>query len=288
MKLLLVSLLVALSLACSANAAAIELRNGWSVAASLKFLIDSGSRLKKGDVIAVRDPVPLITEVNRLNALLEQLRNEELSLRTQLEEAKAFGKDGNPAQRSNLEQAQTALDRYLTGEALLTRLTLQQAAADATTAFGNQTIRFNARDKMLQEGFIQKTEYDMEEARFNASKLAKETALARLDKFEKIEKPKVLQDLQKKVDTEKVALEHAVAHSQALQQQLPSKIDQQCKRISAVRGVLAQNLRYLAEVSILAPGDGVFDVRPSDHFPPLRVDSVLGPNELLGTLTTKP
>lgn len=279
--------LAVISSVSSIGASVVEVRNTWPVTASLKFLVGSHARLKKGDVIAVRDADPLIAEINRLTAVLENLRVEESALRAQLDDAKAFAKDGDPALRANLEQAQAALDRYLTNEGLLARLSLQQAAADATTAFGNQTVRFNARDKMLQEGFIQKTEYDMEEARFNSSKLARDTALARLEKFDKIEKPKAVQDLQKKVDAEKNALQRAELQSQVLIQQLPPKIEDLDKRMGTVRDVLAQNLRFLAEIAILAPADGVFALRSSEVAPPLAVNSILGPNELLGTLTAR-
>lgn len=270
-----------------AKATSVEIRNNWPMATSIQYLIASNTRIKKGDVIAVRDCAPLIDEVNRLNILIDQLSTEDHNLKSQLEEAKSFAKGGNPALKANLEQAQLALDRYVTNEALLTELTLQQAAAEATTALSNATVRFNARDKMLQEGFIQKTEYDMEESRFNSAKLAKDSAQARLEKFEKIEKPKAVQELQRKVDAEKTALQRAEAQNQLLVLQLPEKIDAQGKRIAALREVLSQNLRYLAEISMLAPVDGVFSVRSFDAFPPVATNSSLGPNELLGKIESK-
>lgn len=267
---------------------AADVRNTWPVSTSIKYLAGPSVRLKKGEAIAVFDSAPLILEISRLRVLVDQLREEEANLQRQLEKAQLDLKQGNPTQRAKVEEAQATLDRYMTSESLLSALSLQQSVNEANSAHANQLVRFNARDKMLQEGFIQKAEYEMEEFRLKSAKLAMDMAAARLDKFQKVDKPKALADLQSKLEIEVAELKAADARNKLLAQQLPVRLESLHKRIEAVQGVLSRNQQHLAETAIAAPAEGVFNLRPTETAPPLQVGALVGPEELVGTFTPRP
>jgi hypothetical protein len=263
-------------LATDSAPAPVEIRNRWPVGASLLYLAGPGTPLRKGVVVAVLDPEPLIAEIRRLETLLAKAQAEEQKL-AHLEE------DSNSLEltRKSVKEAEQALKRFAK-DAGISEMALQQAVTDTSAVQQQALVQFNAREKLLKEGFIQKPEYEMTGAKLESARLAADLARAKLDRFLSIEKPDHKADLEQKLAQAKEALEKA--QNSTSNEQLSDARAHLSKRIASLQAALAADKEHLTNVSIVAPVPCTLRLRSDASAPPIEENSLVGPGELIGQL----
>lgn len=267
------------SLRAADSSAAQEIRNRWPVGATLIYLAESGT-VRKGAVVAVLDPAALVNEVRRLEGLLGGAQTEQKSLQEQ--RAKAGEADASP--QKLVKESEEAQKLYADYDAMIGELSLQQALNDASLAYDQERVRFNARDKLLNEGFIQKTEYDLQGGKLQSAKIAADLARAKLNRFLNGERPQKEAELAQKVEEAKSALKKAEAKNAAAKEQTTGRLAELSKKINALQSAIGAAKEQLGTIVLAAPANGSFQPRSSEETssPPVRVGSLIGPGELIG------
>jgi multidrug resistance efflux pump len=262
---------------CAESSAPQEIRNRWPVGAALLYVAESGP-VKKGSVVAVLDPAPLVAEVERLEGLLRKAQAEQKSLQEQLGKAK----DGEDLVRKQAKEAEEAQKVFAEHDGNINELGLQQAVTDTSSAYDQELVRFNARDKLLQEGFIQKPEYELQGSKLRSAKLAADLARAKFERWQKFEKPHKEAELAQKLEEAKAAAKKTEAESAANREKLAARLGEMSKQIASFQGAVNAAREELGTVAQTAAGTGNFQFRPEEAGPPLKAGSLVGPGETIG------
>ena len=248
-----------------------EIRNP-SRGATILYTTPAGTSVEKGSVVAVLDPSPAIEEIKRRESVLADLHAALEKKKQQIALIDPSTVSDLVVKKTALVRAEADLQEYIQGDGLIEEQTLTQVLNDATSALAQEQTRFEARDKMLAEGFIQKSEWEQQAERVKACKLTVSIAQVRLDKFTKFVKPRRLRELQSAVDTLKASVTQIPINAEKSKAALSSDIDSLTKQIAAADKLLASTRETLKTGTILtAPTSGKFTP---------------GPDSLIGTITS--
>lgn len=180
---------------------------------ALQYLAPAGE-VRQGEVVAVLD----CTEVaRRLKTQAEQIAMVEQQLkqwREKLEVTKAINQEKLENAAEALVAAERDVAKYQENDAPGTEVALKLALHDAESEFKKQEERYASRDKLLEEGFIHKVEYDNEETRLKRTQLALEAARLKMTAFQKYEREAreaLLAQALKRARDEKAAMEKETA-----------------------------------------------------------------------------
>lgn len=248
-----------------------EIRNP-SRGAGILYIIPAGTSVEKGNVVAVLDPLPAIEEVKRQESALADLRAALEKKKQQIALIDPSTVSDLAIKKNALVRAEADLQEYIQGDGLIEEQTLTQVLNDATSALAHEQTRFEARDKMLAEGFIQKSEWEQQAERVKACKLTVSIARARLDKFTKFVKPRRLLELQSAIDTLKASVTRIPINADKSKDALTSDADSLARQIAAAKKSLSTAREYIKSSTVLtAPIAGQFTP---------------GPDSLIGTVTS--
>lgn len=237
------------------------------------YTLPAGASVEKGSVIAVVDPAPLIAEIKRQEAALTDLRAALEQKKQGIPLIDPAAAADLSAKKDALTKAESDLQEYTQGDGFIEEQTLTQTLNDATNALAQEQTRFEARDKMLAEGFIQKSEWEQQGEKVKSCKLALAIAQARLDKFTKFARPRRLRELQSAIATLKAAIAQIPVNASKAKADLASGIDSVTKQIAAADKLLAATRETLKTATILtAPISGRF---------------IPGPSALIGTVSSQ-
>ncbi len=181
--------------------------------AALQYLAPAGE-IRQGEVIAVLDSTPLTNALRELTRRVNDLEAQHHVAVDKLEVTEAINREKLTTAQEALTSAERALTKYLENEAPGAEVALKLTLHDAETEFKKQTERYNTRDRLLQEGFIQKVEYDNEETRLKRTELALEAARLKMDaflKYEREERESQLAKETKKLKEELAQIERSTA-----------------------------------------------------------------------------
>ncbi|HWL52947.1 MAG TPA: hypothetical protein VNQ90_10960 [Chthoniobacteraceae bacterium] len=224
----------------------------------LQYLAPPGQPVKKGEIIAVFDCVAV---VEALDANRAELAKEEKAISDAAEKiaaAEAAEVEAVQEGKEELRLLKVARERYLEGEAPLAELMLTIALHDAEAAYHQQEERFNARDKLLAEGFIQKVEYENEGIRFEKADLTRQAAKAKLANFTRFEKPLAIEQHSRKLKEKEAALAAAALKREKALDAL-RKEEAAAKKRHQSRLTKHRSLEALLEKTVIrAAEDGIF------------------------------
>ncbi len=190
------------------------LASALSEPATLEYLAPAGT-VKRGEIVAVLDCSAPAAKLRGAESALEAKRAEA----REEEKAAAAAREDQAREMAEAEEAvkdaERALGKYKEGEGPATELALQLALHDAEATWKGQTDRFNARDKLLAKGFIQKVEYDNEEVLLKRATLALEEAKIKLAAFTKYDKEQTTAKLARALAGKKETVEKLKARTTA-------------------------------------------------------------------------
>lgn len=236
------------------------------------YIVPPGTSVEKGSVVAVLDPSPAIDEIKRQETALADLRTALDKKKQQIALIDPASAADIIVKKEALARAEADFQEYTVADAIIEEQTLTQTLNNATSALAQEQTRYEARDKMLAEGFIQKSEWEQQAERVKSCKLTASIAQARLDKFTKFVKPRRLRDLQAAIDTLKTSIAQIPINAEKSKAALSADVDSLTKQIAAADKLLVSNRETLKTGIVLtAPTSGKFTP---------------GPAPLTGTLTS--
>ena len=251
----------------------------------IHFFVQDGKAVKKGEVIVVLNPEPILQSLHAAEGSAREAQNKASGIEGELA-ALSVGQD---SKRKGLEadqqDAARALERYRAIDQPLTEKRLQQAVLDADYGLRIEKERFEGRDDLLKQGVIRKSEWEDAGLKYQRAKLALETAQANLDAHLKFEKgPQgdrlalTLSQKEEALKTSNTAFENSKT---ALNSSLAAAKSQSVARQAEV----AHQQERLKQTAILAPSDGLFmTAKEPGSEAKLNLGSEVAEGQLIGTI----
>ena len=276
------------SFALQPRKAETQIANPLSSDSTLQYMAASGKPVQKGELLFVVNCTPVAEKLKQAQTVLLAAGTELKAREKQLAPMQAENAAKLAAANHQASQAERALRKYVEGEAPANELGLQIVVIDAQSEQTQQQLRFDSRDKLLKEGFIQKVEYDAEEVRLKKTKLSLDAAKIRLETFTKFERDQTTDQLDMTLREKKAAAQSAQAEGDrniaAAQQALET-----AKATLQAATTECERLReLLGRTAVVSPVDGEFTVGDASH-PELKVElgGPIAPGQILGVVIAK-
>ncbi|MEI6351123.1 MAG: hypothetical protein WCP06_08450 [Verrucomicrobiota bacterium] len=255
---------------------------------TLQYVAVPGKTVQKGELLFVVNCTQVFEKLNKAQEALSVAEAEAKAREKELAPMPVENAAKLAAANHQAAQAERALRKYVEGEAPANELGLQLVLIEAQSAQTQQQIRFDSRDKLLQEGFIQKVEYDAEEVRLKKTKLGLEAAKIRLETFVKFERDQITDQLEAALKDKKAAVQatqtegdRGIAAAQATLEAAKAKLQSaiaECERLKEL----------LHRTAVTAPAEGEFSVGdPSHPEVKMQLGGAIGPGEILGVVMAK-
>ena len=254
---------LALLLAAAASTAVaapetVTLTSPMKSASVVEFIAVSGRAVQPGEALLVLDT----------GAILDKLREAEAGRNPAEAEIKANQEKIAPLEAANAiaiaavaydaTQAERAFKRYQEGEAPANELTLKLNLVEAQSAFDRQQERFNARDKLLADGYIQKNEYDKEAVLLTKTQYALDAAKLKLDSFVKYERDQMSDQLARALEAKKLALSTTQTQSAKSVEAARAAVETSQQKLKAIETECERLKQLLKNTVLYAPAAGQF------------------------------
>lgn len=262
------------------------LSNSLPEAAIIEFVAEPGTTVRQGEIVVVLDCVPWIARLRDATKTLAAAQEEIKANDRRIAHMDADNSTKVEAAAYEALQAERSLEKYVEGDAPGAALLLQLALTEAKSDFDQQLDRFNSRDKLLKEGYIQKVEYENEGVRMKKAQLTLDAAKLKLETFEKFERvqmtdqcTRILEEKKKALRTLQTQLNQDAAAARSAGEILIAKekaAQAECERLREM----------LRRCFVTAPIGGQFkpgDVTHAECKPELGSTAL--PGQVLGTIT---
>lgn len=277
--------LLAASLAVTARAENVNLTNPLKAPAVVEFAAAPGRSVQPGEALLVLDTGAILDKLREAETRRKAAEDEIKANRDKIAPAEAAGATAVAAAAYEAAQAERAFNRYKEGDARASELNLKLNVIEAESALDRQQERYNARDKLLADGYIQKIEYEKEAVLLTKAQYTLESAKIKLDSFLKYERDQMTEQLSRVLEAKKQALanaqalaargvETAKAAVEGSQKKLQG-INEECERI---RGLLKNTVLYAPAAGVFTPGDPAhpeLKIEPGASLRPAAVVGVL-------------
>jgi len=181
--------------------------NPLAAASVLQYIAPSGKSVRKGDVLVVLDCQPILAKLHETESAIPAAETEVKTAGLKIPALEADKVAKLAALARDVSQAERTLRKYVDGDGAASESTMQLAVVDAQSAYDQAVDRYSSRDKLLQDGYIQKVEYDLCQVALDRAKLGLSGAKVRLETFVKYDKPILVEQYTKAVDDKKLAVE---------------------------------------------------------------------------------
>lgn len=221
------------------------------------FLIDDGTRVKKGDILAKLDPLPFQSQVENLKAEVAELK-----AAVDAAEQMVASEDNQVGQEIanteyNLNVATLELKQFEEGDGPLKISMLQEERQKAKLELQRYEAFYNDLLELKKEGFDNKSEISAAQERVTVLREQFDEASVRFESYKKHVFPALQESARAKkqnalllVDQTRQGGVHKVAKAQATLNQITSKV-------SSKEAALRQAGSELEKTVIKAPFDGI-------------------------------
>ncbi len=213
------------------------------VKAQILSLIDEGTQVKAGDVLAELDKESVLDDIERLEDNVIQLETGLKSARTELNiQVDTNAGDIEEADRE-VRFTGLELERYEQGESKLKLREMELRLSQAKD-------KYEKMPRLLEEGFV--TPVEVEE-----NKLAFESAQLELDNYKRYTHPMTLEQKKSDVTEAERGLTRVKARAQARFEEKTAVARQKERQYETAVGKLDEEKERLENLTIIAPQDGI-------------------------------
>ncbi len=213
------------------------------VKAQILSLIEEGTLVKAGDILAELDKESVQDDIERLEDNVIQLTADLKNARTDLEIQIATNDSDIEGADLKLKFSRLGLERYVEGDAKLELRDLELKLDEARD-------KWEKMPKLLEEGFV--TVVDAEK-----NKLAFESAQLKLENYKKYTYPMTLEQKQSDVTEAKRELKRVKARAEARFEAKTAVVRQKERQFETAVGKLEEEKERLQNLTIVAPQDGI-------------------------------
>ena len=252
----------------------------------IRFVADGGKAVRKDEVIFILDPAPLTANFHKALETLQTAENQARAANKAVEDATADKATKLANATYEIAVAEAALEKYVKYEGPAALLGLRLAVEDARAAFELQSDRFDARDQLLKDGYIQKVEYDGEATRLTRTKLTLESATLRLDAFTQFDQKQATERLERAAREKRTALESITRSADAAISTAQATAKNLAENLPSLRAERDKLRSQVKKTIIKAPADGVLTIgEPASPSTKLETGSEVKEGAVLGTIS---
>jgi len=225
--------------------------------ALLQYLAPEG-KVRKGEIVAVLDCTSYAAKLREAQKAVSEKQAALREIDKNLEAAKAESGIRIPEAELEVADAERTLGKYVEGDGPAAELALQLALHDAEAAFKLQSERFAARDRLLEEGFIQKVEYNNEEVLLKRTRLVLEAAKLKLSTFTKYDKEQTVAQHSRTLETKQTEVKKLRVKIAAQEAASNAALERGRKALVSLEAERDRWKELLQKAVVRAPGEGVF------------------------------
>jgi HlyD family secretion protein len=213
------------------------------VKAQVLSLVEEGSLVKAGDVLAELDKESVLEDIERLEDKFIQLEAELKNARTDLEIQEATNASDIEGATLKLRFAGLGLERYVEGDH---KLQLRELELRLDEARDNH----EKMPRLLKEGFVTQVDADRK-------KLAFESAQLELENYNKYTHPMTLEQKQSDVTEADRELKRVKARAEARVESKTAVLRQKDRQYETAKEKLEEERERLKNLTIIAPQAGI-------------------------------
>jgi multidrug resistance efflux pump len=285
MKTNLALLLVAVASAAVAAPETVTLTHPLKEPGLVVFIAASDRAVHPGEALLVLDNSATVAKLREAEAGLKPAEAEIKTNQDKIAPLEAANATAIAAATYEATQAERAFKRYKEGEAPASELTLKLNLVEAQDALDHQQERFNARDKLLADGYIQKNEYEKEAVLLTKTQFALEAAKLKLDSFVKYERDQMSEQLARALEAKKLALSTTQTQTTQSVNAARAAVEASQQKLKALEAECERLRQLLKNTVLCAPSAGQFVVGDPAQ-PEIKIEpgSTLRPGAVIGVL----
>lgn len=285
MKRLLALLLLPFAITAPTHAEPVAIRTRQATRV-LQYIAPTGKTVREGEIIAVLDCLSICEDLQEVETELAKQSATARSKETEITRQEAANVEKEADAAYEITKADRVYQKYLEGDAPAQELALQLALNEAEAGLKKQTDRYNARDKLLQDGYIQKVEYEAEEVLLQKSKLTHDAAQLKLKAFIKYERAQATEQYARTLKEKKAAVETVKKEGDKAIEKLRAELAAAQKSVKALTIEKDQLTQQLDKTVIIAPTAGTLALGdPARPDLKIRRGATVSSTDLLGTIT---
>jgi len=265
----------------------VEIRNLVEGRTLIKWIIEEGSRVAKGDLLVEITSDEIVNRVEEETLRVESARSELVAAQeaVALQESQNLSTEGKA--RLAVELAQLEKDRWLLGEVATRNKDIEVRLQLAGRNAKQRQEDFENSQMLFDQGFISKSEMVDDQNRLDEATAELEKAVLAKQIYLKYEYPKDLKAKTSDLDESKAELERVISSNFRTLEQKKADLINKERQLTIRASRLANLQQQLAACSIYAPGDGLVVYgtsvgrNPWRREEPLQIGQEIHNNQLL-------
>jgi HlyD family secretion protein len=186
-----------------------------TVATTIKWLVDDGTEVKKGDKVIELDDSGLQEQLKQQNIVVEQAKAAWIKAEEQYRIDEIQAKTDIEKARNDRDLAKLDLEKFLEGDYIYSLKDVEGRIETARSDYEQWQDRAAWSLRMFKKGLVSKSQVDADEARREAARIALEKVLEERRVLVEYTKKRTIQDLTSKVEQAEQALEKAKIQARA-------------------------------------------------------------------------
>ncbi len=253
----------------------VEIRNLVEGRTVIKWIIDEGKRVAKGDLLVELTSDEIVNRIEEETLRVESAKSELVSAQESVALQESQNRSTESRARLDVELAELELKRWQEGEVATRRKDIEVRLQLAIRNADQRKKDFENSEMLFREGFISESEYVTDQNRLDEAKAELEKAQLAKQIYEEYEYPKDYKVKKSDLDEAQAELERVVSsNSRTLEQKRADLINKE-RQLTIRESRLAKLQEQLAACTIRAPGDGLVVYGSSVGRNPWRRDEPL-------------
>ena len=234
-----------------------QISAGTDSSAKLTFLIEEGTEVPAGEVLARLDPTELERHVQELELDIMQMEANVVGSKTEVEIQQAENKSTVEKADAALDHAQKDLQKWTEGEGPNERRKKEIAIKEAETKTSRAKKRAEDSAALYEQEYINKSQLDEDEIDAQRSQVELESAQLEQKIFDEYTQPMTLKEKSQAVEDAQLALESATKRAESTLHQKQVALEQNTKRLELQKEQLQKTKDEIAKHTVTAPIPGI-------------------------------
>lgn len=234
-----------------------QISAGTDSSSKLTFLIEEGTEVPAGEVLARLDPTELERHVQELELDIMQMEANVVASKTEVEIQQAENKSTVEKAEAALDHAQKDLQKWTEGEGPNERRKKEIAIKEAETKTSRAQKRAEDSAALFEQKYINKSQLDEDEIDAQRSQVELESAQLEEKIFDEYTQPMTLKEKSQAVEDAQLLLESATKRAESTLHQKQVALEQNTKRLELQKEQLQKTKDEIAKHTITAPIPGI-------------------------------
>lgn len=234
-----------------------QISAGTDSSAKLTFLIEEGTEVPTGEVLARLDPTELEQRVQQLELDVMQMEANVVAARTEVEIQKAENASSLEKADAALDHAQKDQQKWIEGEGPNERRKLEISIKEAETNASRQSKKAEDSLKLFEQEYINKSQLEQDQIDAERAQVQLESARLEARMFAEFTQPMTLKERTQAVKDAQLAQESATKRAESTLHQKQVALEQNEKKLDMQKQQLKKTKEEIAKHTVTAPIPGI-------------------------------